>query len=108
MTVPHMDGPPCKRCKETGCYQTRVFDPEHGKRYIVTECASCHRQTWTVMEAILTKAEEYLLIAKLAANKVIEQHYEDLAQELRDRIAEAVGVGPAGDHHCEDQPRNVG
>ena len=49
------------------------------------------------METLLLKAEEYLLIAKLAADKVIEQRYEDLAQELRDRIAEAVGVGPAGD-----------
>jgi hypothetical protein len=55
----------------------------------------------------LTKAEEYLLIAKLAADNVIEQRYEDPAQELRDRIAEAFGVRPAGDHHCEDQPRNA-
>jgi hypothetical protein len=48
------------------------------------------------IEALLVKAEEYLLIAKLATDKVIAQRYEDLAQELRDRIAEIVGAGTPG------------
>ena len=48
------------------------------------------------METLLTKAEEYFLIAKLAPDKGIAQRYEDMAQELRHRFAEVVGGGSVG------------
>jgi hypothetical protein len=47
------------------------------------------------MEALLRKVEEYFLIAKLATDTVVEQRYEQLAEELRRRITEAVGGGSA-------------
>jgi hypothetical protein len=48
------------------------------------------------METLLRKAEEYFLIAKLSADSVVEQRYEKLAEELRRRIAEAVGGSSDG------------
>jgi hypothetical protein len=45
------------------------------------------------MEALLRKVEEYFLIAKLATDTAVEQRYEQLAEELRRRITEAVEDG---------------
>jgi len=47
------------------------------------------------LESLMLKAEEYLLIAKLAADRVVERRYEQLAEELRRRISEAVVGGSA-------------
>ena len=49
MIAPHTPRPPCERCNETAHYQTRMLDPLHSKCYVVFECASCQRQTWTVI-----------------------------------------------------------
>lgn len=47
------------------------------------------------LESLMRTAEEYLLIAKLAVDRLVEQRYEKMAEELRRRIAEAVGGGSA-------------
>jgi hypothetical protein len=47
------------------------------------------------LESLMLKAEEYLLIAKLAADRVVERRYEQLAEELRRRISGAVVGGSA-------------
>jgi hypothetical protein len=49
MRAPQTNPPPCERCHETRVYQTRMLDPKHNKRYVMFECASCQRQTWTVI-----------------------------------------------------------
>ena len=47
------------------------------------------------LESLTRKAEEYFLIAKLAADRLIERRYEEMAEDLRHRITEAVGRGSA-------------
>ena len=46
-------------------------------------------------ECLLRRLEEYLLIAKLAADRLVERRYEQMAEELRRSIIEAVGGGSA-------------
>jgi hypothetical protein len=45
------------------------------------------------LESLMGKLEDCLLIAKLAVDRVVERRYEQLAEDLRRKITEAVGGG---------------